>query len=259
MQKENICKFITSSEDVGLGIKKFVLERNNEILSSKTRLDYNRLYLFISGCGSIFFDKSEVFFREGSLIFAFEGENVYIKAKTECECMYIDFNGIRASELFYRFTINISNRIFDESGLIPLWQESLSRAHDSTISLVAESMLLYSFSRLDLCENKKNNVIMDMVRISEKNFSDPELSVEKIADMLDYNAKYLSHVFKKQMKISYIEYLRSLRIKYAISLFDNGIDSIKNVAFLSGFSDPMYFSTVFKRSVGKSPTEYLKK
>jgi two-component system response regulator YesN len=47
-----------------------------------------------------------------------------------------------------------------------------------------------------------------------------------------------------------------MRIKYAVSLFDHGLDSIKNVALLSGFFDPLYFSSVFKQVVGVSPTEY---
>jgi two-component system response regulator YesN len=58
------------------------------------------------------------------------------------------------------------------------------------------------------------------------------------------------------MNVCYSEYLRNLRIKYAIALLDNGIDSIKNVAILSGFSDPLYFSSVFKKMVGVSPKDY---
>ena len=60
------------------------------------------------------------------------------------------------------------------------------------------------------------------------------------------------------MGITYSEYLRNLRIRYAASLFDHGIDSVKNVAFLSGFTDPMYFSGVFKKVTGLSPKEYKK-
>ena len=60
------------------------------------------------------------------------------------------------------------------------------------------------------------------------------------------------------MNISYSEYLRSVRLKYAVTLFDHGIDSVKNVALLSGFSDPLYFSKVFKDTIGVSPTVYVK-
>ncbi|MBQ9769648.1 MAG: helix-turn-helix transcriptional regulator, partial [Clostridia bacterium] len=54
----------------------------------------------------------------------------------------------------------------------------------------------------------------------------------------------------------YSEYLRTIRIKYAVSLFNHGIDSVKNVALLSGFSDPLYFSTIFRKEIGVTPTEY---
>ncbi|MBE5732376.1 MAG: helix-turn-helix transcriptional regulator, partial [Clostridiales bacterium] len=49
-----------------------------------------------------------------------------------------------------------------------------------------------------------------------------------------------------------------IRIKHAVTLLDYGIDSIKNVALLSGFTDPLYFSNVFKAQIGISPTQYLK-
>lgn len=95
-----------------------------------------------------------------------------------------------------------------------------------------------------------------MLEITEEQFNDPGLSIASLAETLGYNAKYLSHTFKDKMGIGYTEYLRNLRIKYAISLLDHGIDSVKNVALLSGFTDPLYFSTVFKKSVGVSPKEY---
>ena len=57
--------------------------------------------------------------------------------------------------------------------------------------------------------------------------------------------------------MNYSEYLRSVRFKYAISLFELGISSVKNVALLSGFSDPLYFSNIFKKTTGISPKEFI--
>ena len=59
------------------------------------------------------------------------------------------------------------------------------------------------------------------------------------------------------MGIGYSEYLRSVRLKYAITLLDHGIDSVKNVALLSGFTDPLYFSNAFKKEIGVSPKEFI--
>ena len=173
--------------------------------------------------------------------------------------MYIDFSGVRAAELLRRFDITPANRKFEGlDGLIPLWTESLSRAVEQTIDLAAESMLLYSFSRLSGYSSKDNGLVSRILEISEESFRDSTLSLSGIADALSYNPKYLSHLFKEKMGVGYSEYLRSLRIKYAISLFDHGIDSVKNVSILSGFSDPLYFSAVFKKDVGVSPSEYIK-
>ena len=44
-----------------------------------------------------------------------------------------------------------------------------------------------------------------------------------------------------------------------VTLFDHGIDSVKNVAFLCGYTDPLYFSNVFKKQIGMSPKEYKNK
>ena len=59
--------------------------------------------------------------------------------------------------------------------------------------------------------------------------------------------------------MGYADYLKTVRMKYAISLFENGLDSIKNVALLSGFTDPLYFSTVFKNKIGVPPKMYIKR
>ena len=195
----------------------------------------------------------------GDIIIFFENETYFFEGKKDFQYIYIDFKGLRAEELFRRFGINKSRRIFSGfDGLVPMWQESLSRASKQNIDLAAESILLYTFSRFTEGNSKKDNCINEIVEITEEEFSDPQLSISFIAEQLGYNSKYLSHIFKKKTGIGYTEYLQTFRIKYAVSLFEHGIDSIKNVALLSGFTDPLYFSTVFKNKIGISPKNYIK-
>ena len=161
--------------------------------------------------------------------------------------------------LLRRFEIDQCNRSFAGfDGLIPLWKESLARASEQTIDLAAESMLLYTFSRLSVIGVERNDPIKQVIRITEEQFKDPSLSLAAVAEELSYNPKYLSSAFKKKVGLGYSEYLSSVRVKYAVSHFDHGIDSVKNVALLSGFSDPLYFSSVFKSKIGSSPTDYIK-
>ena len=154
---------------------------------------------------------------------------------------------------------NALSRIYSGlDGLIPLWQESLSGASADTVDLAAESILLYSFSKIFGAASERNGLIGQIARITEQGFSNPALSLATVARELSYHPKYISNLFKRKMGVGYAEYLRSVRIKHAITLLDHGIESIKNVALLSGFTDPLYFSSVFKKCTGTSPTEYLR-
>ena len=55
----------------------------------------------------------------------------------------------------------------------------------------------------------------------------------------------------------YTQYLRDMRIRHAIFLMEEGLVSVKNIALLSGFRDPLYFSKVFTESEGISPKAYI--
>lgn len=260
MQNKNICKFVTPSFENRLSVNCFILECNKSAAEIERKLDCNRIMLITAGELILKIDNTSARFCAGSLIFIFEGETISAQVAENFEYMYIDFSGNRSEELFRRFGLNPKNRSFKNfDGLTPLWKESLSRATEQNIDLAAESILLYTLSRFSAEPSEKNGLVEKMIEISEENFNDPSLALNNLADELGYNAKYISHSFKSKMGIGYSEYLRNLRIKYAVSLFDHGIDSVKNVALLSGFSDPLYFSTVFKTVVGLSPKEYIKK
>lgn len=259
MKNKNICKFVSTNAGEKINIACFIFESTPEVMNAKTVLKHSRAILVKQGKFNFFTDGKKYSVKSGDLMFAFSGEHIHADADTESEYMYIDFDGFRSDELFKRFYITPNNRIFSGfDGLIPLWHESISRASETNVDLASESILLYTFSRLNAVPNAKNELINKIIELTEENFTLSELNVAEIANELSYNAKYISHVFKEKMGVSYVEYLTNLRIKYAISLLDNGIDSVKNVAFLSGFSDPLYFSTVFKKIVGVSPRDYKK-
>lgn len=259
MRGKNICKLITSEINSQLTPVNFILESNPEAMRNTEPKPVFRVVLIAKQRGKLYLSSRSYSCTVGDIIFLFENEIYHFEGEDDFQYMYIEFKGLRADELFRRFGINKVNRIFPGyDGLIPFWLESLSRATKENIDLVSESILLYTFSRFASENSKVNNCISTIMEITEDNFSDSNLSMAFIAEQLGYNAKYLSHIFKKETGMGYTEYLQMFRIKYAISLFENGLDSIKNVAFLSGYSDPLYFSTVFKNKIGISPKNYIK-
>lgn len=260
MKSSNICKFTLPKDIQGIETDCFVFESDTQAMRIKNTLKKNSVILIENGKGYFYIANKSVHFKAGDLIFCFKGENIRCEPSDDCNYMYIHFDGSRSEELFRRFDITPDRRLFEGfDGIIPLWRDSLATASETTVDLASESILLYTFSRLFKNSSKRDNLINKLLKISENEFADPELSVNTIADLLGYNPKYISHLFKEKMGMTYSEYLRNLRIKYAVSLFDHGIDSVKNVAFLSGFTDPLYFSTIFKKCIGVSPKDYKSK
>ena len=254
----NICKFSPSGMSNDLHTSRFVLETDADVMSQAVILDANRMILVERGEGEFLFNGSAVAFSSGSLIFGFCGETLTARKCNNARYLYIDFEGTRCGALFFRFGIDAQHRRFEGfNGIIPFCKESLLTAQAENTDITAESVLLYVFSRLSVNRYAQNDVIRIIIKYTEENFRDPELSLSLIADDIGYNAKYLSHFFKEKTNTTYREYLRSFRVKYAVSLFELGISSVKNVASLSGFSDPLYFSNIFKKEIGISPSEFL--
>ncbi|MBQ8407562.1 MAG: AraC family transcriptional regulator [Clostridia bacterium] len=256
----NICKFYTPSLSDSILIHCFVLESNLENLSSSNPLKKNRMLLIIQGDGTLSINQKNFDFRTGDLIFAFPDEQLSHIQSNNASLIYIDFSGNRAESLLHRFDICKSNRFFDNlGGTIPLWKESLFRASSENVDLAAESVILHTLSCMRAEKTTNNDTVSAILKIIENDFNDHNLSIVSIGKELSYHPKYLSSLFKKEMGVSFSEYLRNKRINYARLLFDHGIDSIKNVALLSGFNDPLYFSSTFKKVIGVSPKQYLQR
>ena len=258
MKNKNVCKFPTCAPSNDFSIACFVLETDTEIMRIRKVLTHDCMILVEQGEGTFSFDDIPYTFSAGTLIFGFEGESFSLLNGDGVRYLYIDFSGARAKSLCRRFGIDPHSRKKEAcNGLLPFCKDCLLNAQQENIDLVAESVLLYVFSKLSINRTAQDATIQKIIEITEEHFRDPTLSLAQIAKEIGYHSKYLSHYFKKKMNVTYSEYLRSIRFQYAISLFELGISSVKNVALLSGFSDPLYFSNVFKKTIGVSPKEFI--
>ncbi|MBQ9117007.1 MAG: helix-turn-helix transcriptional regulator, partial [Clostridia bacterium] len=247
MKSGNICRFINESVVGRLETKNFVLETVPEAINRSDGCRFHMAVLVVFGRGTVEFNGRSFSLSKGTLIFGFKGERVSLIEGEGLRYLYISFDGARAEELFSRFGITAVNRCFGGfEGVIPFWQSCISSVSDGSVDLISESALLYAFSRLEGITSRNSDAVSEAVEIIEKEFSDADISLETVAERLGYNSKYLSHAFKEKMGMGFSVYLRTVRIKHAVFLMEHGVESVKNVAFLCGFSDPLYFSTVFK-------------
>ena len=83
-----------------------------------------------------------------------------------------------------------------------------------------------------------------------------EITLNKIIENCAVSQGYLSRIFRSQFHVSVTEYLHMKKMHLAKGYFYFTEDSIGEVAFRLGYSESSYFSRVFKKSTGISPSEY---
>jgi len=100
-----------------------------------------------------------------------------------------------------------------------------------------------------------NGVIIKAKIYIEENYS-KDISLDDVSRVVDISPYYFSKLFKEETGENFIEYLTNIRIEKAKKLLLNREISIKNICVDTGYSDPNYFSRIFKKQVGVTPTEY---
>ena len=85
-----------------------------------------------------------------------------------------------------------------------------------------------------------------------------DLNLKTIAKTLNVNPSYLSSLFKKEVGVTLTEYVTSKRIEHAVFLLNSTSMQISTIALYCGITDVQYFSKIFKKQIGKSPSEYRK-
>lgn len=104
-------------------------------------------------------------------------------------------------------------------------------------------------------QEKADNVVERAKAYIKDNFSE-ELSLEEVAKRIGISPYYLSKLFKEGEGVNYIDYVTKLRIDYAKEQLAKSAKSIKEICHESGYGDPNYFSRIFKKWTGVTPTEF---
>lgn len=86
-----------------------------------------------------------------------------------------------------------------------------------------------------------------------------KMTLDDVANYVYLNSSYLSQLFKKEMGISFGEYLESIRLKHAKDLIKNSNKAMSDIAEEVGFSSQNYFNRVFKKATSLSPAKYKEK
>jgi len=87
-------------------------------------------------------------------------------------------------------------------------------------------------------------------------YSEPDISINKVCAHLHISTGYFSNIFKKETKLTFVNYLQNVRMEEAKNLLATTDMKSFEIAERVGFSDPNYFSFCFRKKYGISPKEY---
>ncbi|MBM7582179.1 two-component system response regulator YesN [Caldicoprobacter guelmensis] len=86
-----------------------------------------------------------------------------------------------------------------------------------------------------------------------------DINLKDTAAKFNFSPYYFSRTFKKVFGYNFSDYLNLIRINKAKELLKDDSLSVKEICYLVGYNDPNYFSKVFKKYEGVTPTEYREK
>ncbi|MCI5650402.1 MAG: AraC family transcriptional regulator [Fusicatenibacter sp.] len=226
------------------------------------------IHYVISGSGFLEYQKKRWHLKAGQsfLICPYMTVLYYPDKEDPWEYVWVDFVGKEVGAFLERCSMNESHPIcgflswkklspvFEQLGTIDPYQTNRKEAGGLLVTLLG----IYedAFGAVDSKRKVEGDHRLEMALILiQSNYHKNQFHVETLCDMMHMSRVTLYRLFLQHIGSSPADYLLSYRLKQAKKLLIMGM-SVKGTAISCGFSDPFYFSKVFKKQMGISPSEY---
>lgn len=227
------------------------------------RVDYQLIYLY-KGVGHYLLDGKWQALSSGNLLLFCPGEpQVYAyRAKEQPEVYWIHFTGADVEDVLHHYGIqsgyigesmeikNLYQTVILELQLKkPLFEDLVRSNFLTMLGLMAR------LSKRSLLP-AENDFSLDRLLISLNQRYMEDWNTGRMAAVCGMSESRFAHAFCKRLGTPPMRYLNSLRMEKAKDLLSMHEESISQAAAMVGFSDPLYFSRVFKKYTGSSPSAY---
>lgn len=106
-------------------------------------------------------------------------------------------------------------------------------------------------------DSKHMNLIQKAIQYVHNHYNE-KITLDSISSLVFVTPTYFSKIFKEEMKISFVAFLKDVRINQSKRLLRDSAIKLSDVAQLVGFEDQSYFTKVFKKTVHMTPLQYRK-
>lgn len=236
----------------------------------KGRIDYQLIYI-VNGKGFFHFDSSITELTKGNIILFSPNElqHYHYYAKDSTEVYWIHFTGYAVDNYLKEFGLLGSNYYFIDimDEVISLFSKIIyelnmkKEMHNPiTAAYLLEILSLFGRKLKDKEEIHRTSLSSDIkwgIEIMYEKYNQ-NLTVASLAKECNLSLYRFIHKFKTVTGVTPTEYLTGIRIKEAKKLLSDSSFSIAEVAVIVGYENPLYFSRVFHKTVGISPSQFKK-
>ncbi|MBE6982283.1 MAG: helix-turn-helix domain-containing protein [Ruminococcaceae bacterium] len=169
-------------------------------------------------------------------------------------CIIFVGNILRDRELFLR-----KSKLSPQDPIIDTMEPDTPDAVCQKIAQVLASYICMLLNAMDEpTKEKPINPTIAAVRSYLDCYFYHDITLSGLAQLYHYNEKYLGSLFKKQLGISFHDYLNQRRLYHAKTLLTHSRDSILDIAARSGFNNVTYFNRIFRANYGMTPSQFRK-
>ena len=236
----------------------------------KGRRDYQILYV-ANGKTHFWFDGKEEIVSAGHMVL-YKPEEIqkYVYyLEDNPEVFWIHFTGSDVKNILAYHGISLDEHVF-YCGVLPDYKALFRKIiqelqlcrygyEDYIASLFNDILLLVDRQQHE--QKKATGDIQEQIERAAAYFNEnynTKISIDDYAESLHISTNWFIHNFKQYAGMSPAQYILSLRMVNAQSLLERTTYNIKEISEIVGYENPLYFSRVFKKEIGKSPTQYRK-
>lgn len=184
---------------------------------------------------------------------------------------WIHFNGALAKDYFPHTPFSdilkpsVKSRIADRLDIFEEIMRVLEGGYTCESLLYVSSVFhhflgtlrfIHQYRHADSIESAmKVEIVEGAIHFMEENIG-KQLKLKDICDYIGYSSSRFSEIFRRQKDCPPIEYFIRLKINYACRLLEVSDFSVQQISSMIGIDDPYYFSRLFKKYVGFSPSRF---
>ncbi len=240
-------------------------------LRPRGRVDWQIIYI-AAGKGHFILDGKEVIVPAGSMVL-FQPKQVqdyFYFGKDKTQVWFVHFTGREVRNILRHYEIPTDGYIL-HTGISREYEDLFRRMRDELVrcSWGYEEMLTYLFRELLMTMHRRmtenaprvSGFIQDEIDRARAFFDEhynEEISIEQYAVSRNMSTSWFNRSFRSAVGTSPMQYILDVRIRNAQTLLETTDYSVTSIAALVGYENPMYFSRLFRKAKGLSPSKYRK-